>query len=294
MKKICLLLMCIVTIFLIGCGSEQEKVNNKILIVASFYPMADFVAAIGQDLVQVETLIADGVEPHDFEPTAKDLTKLGRAKLFVYNGGVEPWAKPALETVADKNVLSIEAGEGLFDEKAKHVDPHVWVSPKKALQEVRIITEALIKADPKNATIYQKNSEVYQQKLIALDQRLEKVSVNALQKVFVTTHAAFGHLASDYNLKQVPVMGISSEAEPTPADLKKLLTTIAANKVQYIFFETLASPRIIETIADESGAKILVLDPVEGLSETGRKNGDNYLSIMSRNIDNLELALEAK
>lgn len=256
--------------------------------------MADFTRQIGGDLLQVDTLIADGVEPHDWEPTAKDLTKLGNARLFVYNGGVENWARPALEAVKDKQVASVEAGKGLFDEKATHVDPHVWLSPRKAVLEVAAITAALVQADPEHAAVYKKNSEAYQEKLLQLDQRLTELAAKAPQKLFVTTHAAFGHLAEDYGLQQVAIMGISPDAEPTPADLKNLISTIKDNQVKYVFFETLVSPRIAQIVAEASGAETLVLDPLEGLSEAGRNNGDDYLKIMTRNIDNLELALGVK
>lgn len=117
MKKLLAVILGMVLLAAVGCGSEQKQAEGKLPVVASFYPMADFTRQIGGDLVQVETLIADGVEPHDWEPTARDLTKLGNARLFVYNGGVESWAQPALEAVQDKKVVSVEAGKGLFDKK---------------------------------------------------------------------------------------------------------------------------------------------------------------------------------
>lgn len=294
MKKFLAVILGMVLLAAVGCGSEQKQAEGKLPVVASFYPMADFTRQIGGDLVQVETLIADGVEPHDWEPTARDLTKLGNARLFIYNGGVESWAQPALEAVQDKKVVSVETGKGLFDEKATHVDPHVWLSPRKAILEVGAITAALVQADPEHAAVYKKNSEDYQKQLLQLDQRLTKLAAQAPQKLFVTTHAAFGHLAADYGLQQVAIMGISPDAEPTPADLKKLIDTIKEKQVKYVFFETLVSPRIAQTVAEASGAQTLVLDPLEGLSEAGRKNGDDYLKIMTRNIDNLELALGVK
>ncbi|CAK7008602.1 zinc ABC transporter substrate-binding protein [Phascolarctobacterium sp.] len=295
MKKFLLLTLSVVLLLAVGCGNETKKeAGGRLPVVASFYPMADFTRQVGGELVQVDTLIADGVEPHDWEPTAKDLTKLGAAKLFVYNGGVEPWAQPALEAVKDKKVASVEAGKGLFDEGVTHVDPHVWLSPRKAVLEVTAITNALVQADPQQATAYKKNSEAFQAKLMELDKRLTAVAAAAPQKMFVTTHAAFGHLAADYGLEQVSIMGISPDAEPTPADLKRLIDTIKEKQVKYVFFETLVSPRVAQTVAEAAGAETLVLDPLEGLSETGRKNGDDYLKIMARNIDNLERALGAK
>ena len=160
--------------------------------------------------------------------------------------------------------------------------------------EVAAITDALVKTNTEHAAVYKKNSEAYQEKLLQLDQRLTELAAKAPQKLFVTTHAAFGHLAEDYGLQQVAIMGISPDAEPTPADLKNLISTIKDNQVKYVFLETLVSPRIAQTVAEASGAETLVLDPLEGLSEAGRNNGDDYLKIMTRNIDNLELALGVK
>lgn len=159
MKKFLVVILGMVLLAAVGCGSEKKQADGKLPVVASFYPMADFTRQIGGDLLQVDTLIADGVEPHDWEPTAKDLTKLGNARLFVYNGGVENWARPALEAVKDKQVASVEAGKGLFDEKATHVDPHVWLSPRKAVLEVAAITAALVQADPEHAAVYKKTAK---------------------------------------------------------------------------------------------------------------------------------------
>ena len=134
----------------------------------------------------------------------------------------------------------------------------------------------------------------YIAKINSLDEKLTAVAQNAKIKTFITTHAAFGHLAADYGLKQESIMGLSPQAEPSPAALNKLLGVMQADGIKYVFFETLVSPRIAETIAQAAGAKTLVLDPLEGLSEAGRQNGDDYLKIMERNIENLDTALNGK
>lgn len=120
------------------------------------------------------------------------------------------------------------------------------------------------------------------------------VTQNAQIKTFVTTHAAFGHLAADYGLKQISIMGLSPQSEPSPAALNKLVGVMHAENIKYVFFETLVSPRIAESIAAEAGAHTLVLDPIEGLSGEGRRSGDDYLKIMERNIENLTIALNGK
>ena len=252
--------------------------------------MAEFVQAVGGDKVQVTTLVPDGAEPHDWEPSPKDLTRLGRAQVFVYNGMVEPWAQQALDALSERKIMPVEAGRGLFARTGKQ-DPHVWVSPKKAIVQVQRITEALCEADAKHTDVYKANSRAYIAKLEQLDKRLAAVSKAAPKKVFVTAHAAFGHLAEDYGLRQLSVAGISAEAEPTPGDLQRLITTVKREKVRYVFFETLTDPKIAKLVAQETGAQTAVLDPLEGLDEEGRKQGLDYLKITEQNIANLQRAL---
>ena len=289
MKTLLFLLLIIMNI-VSGCGGQQSADKSKLQVAASFYPMAEFVQAVGGDKVQVTTLVPDGAEPHDWEPSPKDLTRLGRAQVFVYNGMVEPWAQQALDALSERKIMPVETGRGLFARTGKQ-DPHVWVSPKKAIVQVQRITEALCEADAKHTDIYKDNSRAYIAKLEQLDKRLAAVSKAAPKKVFVTAHAAFGHLAEDYGLRQLSVAGISAEAEPTPGDLQRLITTVKREKVRYVFFETLTDPKIAKLVAQETGAQTAVLDPLEGLDEEGRKQGLDYLKIMEQNIANLEKAL---
>ncbi|MDY6029236.1 MAG: zinc ABC transporter substrate-binding protein [Acidaminococcaceae bacterium] len=287
MKKLLMLLVLCLTV--VGCGDNSAK-DAKLQVAASFYPMAEFAAAVGGDKVQVTTLVPDGAEPHDWEPSPKELKLLGTAKVFVYNGVVEPWADKALEALKDNKLTAVEAGKGLFTRDGIE-DPHVWVSPKKAMVEVERITEALCKVDAANAEYYRGNSKKYCDSLQVLDKKLTEVAAKAPKKTFVTAHAAFGHLAADYGLKQLAVAGISPEAEPTPADMQKLINTVKSENIKYVFFETLTDPKIAALLAKEAGAETSVLDPIEGLDEDGKKAKLNYLKIMEKNIANLEKAL---
>ena len=273
-----------------GCGGQQSADKNKLQVAASFYPMAEFASAVGGQHVQVACLVPDGAEPHDWEPSPKDLTRLGRAQVFVYNGMVEPWAQQALDALSERKIIPLEAGHDLFARGGKQ-DPHVWVSPKKAVVEVQRITEVLCEVDTKHTDDYKANSRAYIAKLEQLDKKLAAVAQKAPRKVFVTAHAAFGHLAADYGLRQLSVAGISAEAEPTPGDLQRLIATVKREKVCYVFFETLTDPKIAKLVAQETGAQTAVLDPLEGLDEEGRKQGLDYLKIMEQNIANLEKAL---
>ena len=309
MKKLSMLLVAL-AMFILGCGGEKQSVSDKLQVAASFYPMADFARNVGSDKAEVFVLVPDGAEAHDWEPSPSDLSRLGKAQVFVYNGVVEPWAKQALTALSERKILAVQTGLGLYEragethEEEHHhhdhgcahgkQDPHVWISPKKAIKQVERITAVLCEADAKNAKYYQDNSAKYVEQLKALDIQLTNLAKNAPRKVFVTAHAAFGHLADDYGLKQLAVNGLSPHAEPTPADLQRLIKVVQEENVRYVFFETLTDPKLAKLVADETGAEISVLDPLEGLNEEGRKNKLDYLQIMQRNIHNLQIALNAK
>jgi zinc transport system substrate-binding protein len=309
MKKLSMLLV-VLAMFIVGCGGEKQSVSDKLQVAASFYPMAEFARNVAGDKAEVFVLVPDGAEAHDWEPSPSDLSRLGKAQVFVYNGVVEPWAKQALTALSERKILAVQTGLGLYEragethEEEHHhhdhgcahgkQDPHVWISPKKAINQVERITAVLCEADAKNAKYYQDNSAKYVEQLKALDIQLTNLAKNAPRKVFVTAHAAFGHLADDYGLKQLAVNGLSPHAEPTPADLQRLIKVVQEENVRYVFFETLTDPKLAKLVADETGAEISVLDPLEGLNEEGRKNKLDYLQIMQRNIHNLQIALNAK
>lgn len=293
MRKIFLLLIIVLALgALTGCDRQQAD-DGRLQVTASFYPMAEFARAVGGDKVHVTTLVPDGAEPHDWEPSPRDLTQIGRSRVFVYNGIVEPWAQQVLEALSERKIIAVEAGAGLYERDGK-VDPHVWISPKKAIIEVQRITEAMCRADGDNDSYYRKNSAAYIKQLQKLDAELTQVANAAPKKVFITAHAAFGHLASDYGLQQLAVKGMSTEAEPSPGDLKQLVEVVRREKVRYIFFETLTDPKIAQIIATETRAQMAVLDPIEGLNAEGRAQGLTYIKIMQRNIDSLNKALNDK
>lgn len=292
MKKL-VLLICSIALFILGCGGEKQAAQDKLQVAASFYPMAEFARNVGGSKAEVFALVPDGAEAHDWEPSPADLTRMGRAQVFVYNGLVEPWAKQALTALSERKILAVQSGLGLYERNGKQ-DPHVWISPKKAIVQVERIAATMCEADEKNAKYYQDNSAKYVEQLKALDIQLTNLAKSAPRKVFVTAHAAFGHLADDYGLKQMAVNGISPHAEPTPADLQRLIKVVKEENVRYIFFETLTDPKLAQLLADETGAKVSTLDPLEGLSEEGRKKKMDYLQIMQQNIHNLQIALNAK
>ncbi len=301
---------------LAGCSSNKGKATDsagspKIKIVATVYPVYEFVKQVGGDKVDVVMLIPPGAEPHDWEPTAKDITRLKDAKIFAYHGaGFEPVEKLLTKDVLG-TTLPVEVSKGVaklaahHDEdqhkkednhkEAKHDhegDSHMWLDPLSAQQEVNNILAALITVDEKNATYYKENAEKFNKQLAELDQDYKKSLATISRKDVITSHEAFGYLATRYGLNQVGIMGLSPDAEPTPDKMAEITKFCREHQVKYIFFETLASPKLAQTIAKETGAELLVLNPIENLTEEEMKQGKNYLIIMRENLANLVKALK--
>ncbi|NOU71403.1 zinc ABC transporter substrate-binding protein [Paenibacillus sp. LMG 31458] len=291
-----------------GCASKTASSDGKLNVVTSFYPMYEFTKQVAGEHANVIALIPSGAEPHDWEPSAKDMKQLKNANVFVYNGIVEGWAEQALKSAENKNrvvveaIKGIELMEGLPEEEHqedhkkeahgdKILDPHIWLTPVLAQKEVEAIVVGLTQADPANKEDYRKNADAYIGKLKALDESFKTGLKNVKRKEFVTQHAAFGYLAKEYGLTQVPIAGLSPEEEPAPDKMAEIIKFAKDNKVQTIFFETLVDPKVANTIAKEVGAKTAVLNPIEGLTDDDKKKNLDYIGVMTNNLEALKKAL---
>jgi zinc transport system substrate-binding protein len=174
------------------------------------------------------------------------------------------------------------------------VDPHVWLDPVRAQTQVEAIRAGLAKVDAPNAAAYTANAQAYRTKLGALDAAFASGLKQCARREFVTTHSAFSYLARRYGLTQIPIQGVERESEPSPADLATLVKQVKDRKVQYVFFETLVSAKLAETLAREVGAKTLVLNPIEGLTKEEQAAGKSYDSLMEENLRNLRTALDCQ
>lgn len=270
---------------------------GKLRVVASFYPMYFFASEIGGDRVSVTNITPSGAEPHDYEPSTQDMARIESADVLVLNGSVEAWADKEKGALAGSQVTIVTAGQGLLtkqltEEGETMSDPHIWLDPILAKQEARAIAQGLMKADPANADYYAQNEQALDAKLDQLDSDYKIGLAECSNKNIVTSHAAFAYLSERYGLNQVAISGLSPDEEPSSAQLAKVADFARANKVKYIFFESLVSPKLSQTIATEVGAQTKVLDPIEGISDEDMANGDDYFSVMRSNLQNLKIALE--
>jgi zinc transport system substrate-binding protein len=288
--------------------NQQGSSNNKLQVSASFYPVYYFASEIGGEKVQVKNIVPSGTEPHDYEPTPQDIVELQKSDLVVINGaGFEPWIENLKEDLGSQTIVTSSTGiELLTGQEEEHEgeeegeaegelkDPHVWLSPKQAAKQIENILAGFISVDPGNKTFYEENATRLKTKLAELDNNFSQGLSNCSQRNFVTSHVAFAYLAKDYGLTQVAISGISPEEEPSAARLAEIADFARKNNVKHIFFETLVSPALSETVAREVGAETLVLDPIEGISEDEINQGENYFTKMETNLANLKIALECR
>ncbi len=279
-------------------GSPPE--SGKLRVAASFYVPAEFARQVGDGRVNVETITPAGIEPHDFEPTAQQIRTVVSADVFLFNGaGFDPWAQKIAGEARKNGVITRDLSSHfrLIKERegggGTRPDPHIWLDPVLAQKEVRIIRDALIKADRANARFYRKNAAAYIAKLAALDREYRRGLAATKTRKAVSSHAAFGYLARRYNLEVFSIV-VSPNEEPSPRRLGKVARLVKREKIKYIFFETLVSSKVAEAIARETGAKTLVFNPIEGLTAKEAARGENYISLMKKNLQTLRLALGAR
>ncbi|MEH7548935.1 metal ABC transporter substrate-binding protein [Neobacillus vireti] len=295
-----------------GCSNaastKSEKTSEgskKLQIVTTFYPMYYFAQKVAGSSANVELLIPNGVEPHDWEPTANDMAKIQDSDLFIYNSRYfETWTEKVFKSINDPNLKVIEASNGIelmdaldseeedIHEHTSSKDPHVWLSPVLAQKEVDNIAKALEQADPKNKDKFQKNAAALNSELADLDSLYKETIDKAKKKEFVTQHAAFGYLAKQYGLTQIPIAGLSPDVEPTLGKLAELTDLTKKKNVKIIYFEELTSSKVADTLAKEIGAKTEVLNPLEGLTKKEQEKGLDYIDVMKNNLESLKLSLQ--
>jgi zinc transport system substrate-binding protein len=173
-------------------------------------------------------------------------------------------------------------------------DPHIWLDPVLVKGIVEAIRDAYVQVDPANRASYEANAAAFVTELEALDQKYQATLSQYDKRTIVVSHNAFGYLARRYGLDVVFIAGLSPEAEPSPQELAAISRLARERGVKYIFFETLVSPRLAQTVATEVGAQTLVFDPLEGLTDEDIASGESYISVMEQNLDNLKIALEAQ
>lgn len=275
--------------------------DSNIKVTVSFYPLAYFVKVVGGDHVSVNTLTPIGTEAHDFEPSPRDLVSLGTADIFFYNGAhyepwIDKWSKNGFvrpREVIDMSTALIERGERLLTLK-NSTDPHFWLDPEVAMKEIEIIRDTLIRIDPASSDGYQENAARAKSVLQGLHARFTQSLASCVRRDMIVSHNAFSYFAKRYNLNAIAIAGISPDEEPSPRTLAGIIDQARDRGIHYIFFETMVSSLLAETVAREIGGGVLMLNPIENVTHEEVERGDDYVSLMEGNLRNLQIALECK
>ncbi len=275
----------VVAVLLTGCSSGTDpQAGGRVAVDASFYPLAFLAERIGGEAVSVHNVTAAGGEPHEIELKASQVSALHNADLVLYISGFQP----AIDKVVDAaKALDLKAPDLSVGADVAS-DPHIWLDPIRMIAMAEAITARLVLVAPAQAAAIRTRGAIATSELRALDATFTARLATCARREIVTSHEAFGHLARRYRLIQTGIAGVRPEEEPTAKRLAEVAAFVREKKVTTIFFETLVSPKLAETIARETGAKTAVLDPIEGVQPGSR---EDYLSIMRANLDALAAAL---
>ncbi|GAA3559082.1 metal ABC transporter substrate-binding protein [Kribbella ginsengisoli] len=307
-------LAALAVVTLAGCGDDAAGGSDgKLDVVASFYPLEFIARSVGGDAVNVTTLTAPGVEPHDLELTPKQVGTIAGAKLVVYEGGLQP----AVDEAVSQNAKSagfdvapaakLEATGADFEEHpegeaagtpsstvkpaaymSEGLDPHFWLDPVRYEAVVQAVTDKLVATDPDHADGYKQRAATLLGEVGKLDTEYKAGLADCKLKTFVTSHEAFAYLAKRYGLTMVGIAGFTPDAEPTPTRIKEVQEIVQKQQVTTIFYEELVSPKVAESIARDVHVKTAVLSPIEGLSDANSQ--ETYLSLMRENLQELRKA----
>ena len=263
----------------VGCGGSDDHSSTRETVAASFYPLAFAAEQVGGEAVSVENLTPPGAEPHDLEVSPSDVSKIKSADLVLLLGhGFQPQLEDAAGSGPDVVAL--------LDTLALDLNPdgdlHVWLDPIRYMKIVDRLGVVLRRSAAASRLLA---------RLRKLDKDFRLGLANCARRDIVTSHEAFAYLAERYGLDQIAVTGLNPEAEPTPQALQQTIDVVRASDATTVYFERLVSPRLAETVARETGTKTAVLDPIEGLTDTERKQGTDYFTLMRANLHALQTGL---
>jgi zinc transport system substrate-binding protein len=263
--------------------------SSKLNVVASFYPIFDFVKQVGGDKVTVTSLIPVGVEPHDFEPTIQQIQTAESADIIFFNGlGFE---SSFLDKINNKNLFDTSSGTNV----SNPMNPHIWLDPILAKNQVKNIENALIKLDPANKDYYHNNTINFSAELDSLDADIRSILQTCNKKDFITFHNAFSYFANRYGLNQHSIQGVSPEGQVLPRSMQETVELARDLGLKVVYSEELVDPRFAEVIAQEiADAKVLTFSPIEGIDVGEQAAGIGYLDKMKENIANLKIGLECQ
>lgn len=274
---------------------------DKIKVVTTFLPVYLFTKAVTGDVANVEILVAPGTDIHEYQGTPANVKAIATAKVLIKNGlGLEEFLADTIKNAENTKLVEIDASRGIqainkispidttaagehdHDHQHQSGNPHIWLDPVLAKQQILNIRDGLIIADPGNKATYQANAAAYIQKLDNLNHEFQQTLQQTPSCTFITFHDAFPYLAQRYNLKQVAVVEIP-EKQLAPTDVQKVINTVKKYKVKALFSEPGLDNKLLTSISQDLQLKVQTLDSLE----TGDTNPEYYFKAMKANLQSL-------
>ena len=286
----------------LACASNPE--SEKLKVVATVFPLGDFVKNVGGDKVEVSHLMSAGDSPHTWEPLPSQVKTIADAELIVINGaGLEFWIEKVVEAAASPDLVVVDtsifvAMEGLLltgdegdhgHEETHHgVNPHIWLDPLLAQKQVEAIAQALVMVDPENKDTYLENAAVYVAELKALDEEIKNMTESFSVRQFIAFHPAWTYFANRYGLTEVAVIEKAPGLD-SASHWKDVIDEARERGIETIFAELQSKSQAPQTIAENTEAEVLFLDPMGGADQEGR---DSYIALMRYNVEQMALAMQ--
>lgn len=306
-----IILVCCTILSVSGCQKNDQQPLVGLQVVTTLFPLYDFSRTIAGDKAQVTMLLPPGVEPHAFEPKPEDMIRINRAGLFIYtNRYMEPWAEKIISGISNKSLRVVNAGERItykntievkhghnhkVADTAEMYDPHIWLDFANAALMVDAILDGFIAADPGNGVYYRKNAETLKVKLANLDEKYRKsLSSCKTRKLLHGGHYTFGYLSRRYGFDYHALSGVSSDSEPSAERMTELILEIRSSGTKFLFAEELLSPRLTETLAQETTTAVLMLHGAHNLSRDDLSRKVTFIDLMEKNLEQLQKGLECQ
>ena len=315
-KGMAILITCILLISTVGCGprinetaredmgKEVSTASEEINIITTIFPLADIINNIGGEKVEVTTFLSPGDSPHTFEPSVEQAKKTSEASLLFYiGGGLDDWAVglargegvPKVEVMEhlEKWILEYEPihldNQACSHSHGSH-DPHVWMDPVLVKEIIApLVYNELKSLSPEDDHYFRKNLESFQEELGQLHQDIEKTVKNFSRRRFISYHSAWNYFAHRYGLEESASIEEFPGKEPSARWLTELVDLAEEKNIKVIFAEPQLSSKAAETIAEEIGGKVKILDPLGGENLSGR---DGYIKLIRYNLEIFREALE--
>lgn len=318
MKKILALMMAL--FMMVSCAASADKDEDakalgeeKLSVVAMLFPQYDFARQIAGDRAEVKLLLPAGMDSHSFEPSPSDIVSINKCDVFLYTGAeMEPWTQTLLDGGLESDTLVVDLSKGIemsetesvtpddghdhgHEEKPHHhvVDPHIWTSPKNAAVMAKAVCDALCERDPEGESTYRANCDEYIKELEALDTEIRSIIGSGKRtEIIFGSRYAFHYFSEEYGLTCYAAYdSCSEENEASAGAVAGIIDLVNEKSIPVIYHEEMIDPKVARTIAEETGAELLMMHSAHNLTKDEMAAGETYLSIMRQNAENLRKGL---